>query len=204
MKLLPAAARSSQPWKNGLGVSQVIATDPEGAGFDTLRWQVSTTGFGADCPFSSLPGLDRWFTLIEGAGVELQCEDVPAGKLQMLRVDRPFVPHAFRGDWRTDCRMLGGAVRVLNVMCRRGGATAVVEMVKAEGELPLVQRSGETLLALLLQGHATCNAQPLSVLDGVLLDAGVGGGAKLQLSAGSCVALVRLVTLSAPVSLRSH
>lgn len=61
---LPALLHLRVPWKNGLGVSRVIATGPsQEAGYDSLHWQVSGTEIGADCPFSALPGLDRYFTV---------------------------------------------------------------------------------------------------------------------------------------------
>ncbi|MBI3371976.1 MAG: HutD family protein [Betaproteobacteria bacterium] len=38
---LHAAQHFTQPWKNGLGSSSVIAVFPQGEGFDTLLWQAS-------------------------------------------------------------------------------------------------------------------------------------------------------------------
>jgi environmental stress-induced protein Ves len=73
-----------QPWKNGLGVSRIIASDPPGAGYDAVLWQVGSTEITADCPFSSLPGLDRLFMVIERAGVELTSVD-DGGKIRRAR-----------------------------------------------------------------------------------------------------------------------
>ncbi|APY91340.1 hypothetical protein A7J05_34065 [Streptomyces alfalfae] len=62
----------------------------------------------------------------------------------------PLSPFAFPGDAATDCRLKAGAVRNLNVMTRRGRATAHVRLVTvgaAQGtELPYT--AGETLLVL--------------------------------------------------------
>jgi environmental stress-induced protein Ves len=104
------------PWKNGLGISRTIAGFPEGAGFDDVLWQVGSTEIGADCPFSSLPGLDRQFMVIEGAGVELANVDEETGASWRERIELLQAPYAFRGDWRTTCRLLSGPVRVLNVI----------------------------------------------------------------------------------------
>jgi hypothetical protein len=59
MRVLRAGGHAQVPWKNGLGVSAVIATEPAGAGYDTLDWQVATTGFAAEGPFSALAGLEQ-------------------------------------------------------------------------------------------------------------------------------------------------
>lgn len=140
---LDAASRRRQPWKNGLGVSSVIAEDPPGAGFDGLRWQVSTTEIASDCPFSGLPGLDRLFLVLEGEGVELDSRD-EAGQERRSRVLRGAGPCAFRGDWTTHCRLLGGPVRVLNVITRRGAVEAALEAgLRQAGAAP-----GETLVVL--------------------------------------------------------
>ena len=144
---LPAAQHAKVPWKNGLGVSQIIASEPSGAGYDTLLWQVGGTAFGMDCPFSSLPQLDRLFMVVEGAGVELVSID-DHGATRTHPVTAMHLPYAFRGDWKTDCRLLGGPVRVFNVMARRGKARASVEFLeggrfsKAAGEIAIAADLG--------------------------------------------------------------
>src|SRR5687768_3389579 len=79
VSFLPAQAHRTQPWKNGLGVSRMIAEVPSGAGFDAVLWQVSVTEISTDCPFSDLPGLGRQFAVIEGDGVELVSVDETTG-----------------------------------------------------------------------------------------------------------------------------
>ena len=140
----PAARHARVPWKNGLGVSQIIAAEPPDAGYDALRWQVGSTEIAADCPFSSLPGLDRLFLVIEGAGVELSCTD-ESGRTTVHRVDSLRGPLAFRGDWRTSCRLLAGPVRVFNVMTRRGQFAADL-FLATEGALQ--GDAGGTLVAV--------------------------------------------------------
>ena len=142
--LIPASQHQLQPWKNGLGVSRIIATEPAGAGFDTMRWQVSGTEIGADCPFSSLPGLDRQFMVVEGAGVELKSID-DHGATRTTPVFAMKLPYAFRGDWKTDCRLLGGPVRVFNVIARRGKARASVEFLEGSG---FSKAAGEIAIAV--------------------------------------------------------
>lgn len=141
---LPASNHRAQPWKNGLGVSHTIADFPAAAGFDAVQWQLSWTAFGVDCPFSSLPGLDRQFTVIEGAGVELSSVE-ESGNARVKSV-APLSPYAFRGDWKTDCRLLGGPVKVFNVMTRRGMFSAQINLV--DGAAGLRSSAGETAIAV--------------------------------------------------------
>jgi environmental stress-induced protein Ves len=118
----------------------MIATDPPGAGYDTMRWQLGGTEIAADCPFSEHQGLDRLFMVVEGKGVELKSID-DHGATRTTPVYPLRLPYAFRGDWKTDCRLLDGPVKVFNVIARRGKARASVEFVqggtlsKAAGEI---------------------------------------------------------------------
>jgi environmental stress-induced protein Ves len=142
--LLPAAQHANLPWKNGLGVSRIIAAEPAGAGFDTMLWQVSGTEIGADCPFSELPGLDRLFMVTEGAGVDLTSTN-DQGRTWTARVKVGQAPYAFRGGWKTSCRLLGGPVKVFNVIARRGKARASVEFLNGK---TVTKAVGETALAV--------------------------------------------------------
>ncbi len=170
--LLPASQHRAQPWKNGLGVSYTIADYPVAAGFDCVLWQVGATDIPSDCPFSSLPGLDRIFTVREGAGVELSSVD-EAGHARVARVE-PFKPYAFRGDWKTDCRLLAGPVKVFNVMTRRGRFAADVSLSTGG---PLEGARDETLLAVSFPGLDAWRAE--------------GDGGQLTLPAGT-FAVVRI------------
>src|SRR5688572_16879019 len=128
MRVLRNDDYATLPWKNGLGVSRIIASHPHATSYDAAIWQVGATDIGIDCPFSSLPGLDRQLMLLSGTGVELACVDVVAGIDVRHAVDQPFVPFAFRGDWQTTCKLLGDPVQVLNVMTRRGRAGARISL----------------------------------------------------------------------------
>ena len=152
MLVLRTGDIASLPWKNGLGVSHVIAAEPANATYEALLWQVSTTAIEVDCPFSSLPGMDRHFTLLEGEGVELDCRDA-SGRVEVRHaVQAQFAPFEFRGDWTTHCRLLGGPVRVLNVMTRRGHVGAKLEFIHTSASWQIEQLSGATLIAIVLKG----------------------------------------------------
>ena len=195
MRILRAADCTALPWKNGLGVSRVIASDPPGAGYDKVDWQVGITDIGIDCPFSSLPGMDRQFMLLEGEGVELHCIDVVSGVDVRRRVDAPFVPFAFRGDWQTMCRLLGDPVQVFNVMTRRSHAEARISQLRWSGALFLEQKPGESVVAVLLAGAAqvTGEAAPLLPMESVVLEAPLGELREVITSGGPArLAIVRV------------
>lgn len=139
-------------WKNGLGISHVIASHPDGAGYDTVDWQVGTTGITANCPFSSLPGFDRQFMVLEGEGVELHCRGANGSPDVRQRIDAPLDPFAFRGDWQTECRLLGAPVQVFNVLTRRGRCSARVSVSTMRQSTALEKDADETMLAFIAAG----------------------------------------------------
>lgn len=148
---LPASQHAALPWKNGLGVSRIIASYPPAAGYDVVEWQIGETQIAADCPFSSLPQLDRLFMVIEGAGVELTSVD-DSGKTRTARIAALQAPHTFRGEWKTECRLLDGQVRVFNVICRRGRASATLEFLQGAS---LTKAAGESVFAVHLKSLET-------------------------------------------------
>ncbi len=188
MRILRAHGHRALPWKNGLGVARIIASQPPEAGFDSLSWQIGTTSIEADCPFSSLPGLDRQFTLLEGRGVELHCRAANGNPDLRQTIDRPLEPFAFSGDWRTECRLLGGPVRVFNVLARRGAAASRIAILALEGAITLEARAGEALLAWVASG-ALDAGEKLGPDDAVLLE---GGAMRVAGMPGTRILTVRI------------
>ncbi|NNN36162.1 HutD family protein [Streptomyces sp. S3(2020)] len=139
------------PWKNGGGTTREVTSGlmpvppaPAPArrddGFD---WRVSVADVDAGGPFSAFAGIDRVITLVEGAGMVLTVDGTP-------HPVEPLSPFAFSGDATTDCRLEAGAVRDMNVMTRRGRATAHVLMstvASAQGT-EMACAAGETLLVM--------------------------------------------------------
>ena len=103
-----------QPWRNGGGVTRELLTWPPAADWQ-LRLSVAEVQRSG--PFSAFPGVERWFAVLEGEGVEL----VWPGRVVVLRAGD--APCRFDGGQAPDCRLLGGATRDLNLMLHgaRGG-----------------------------------------------------------------------------------
>ena len=113
------AAVSPQPWRNGGGQTRELLTWPPGAAW---RVRLSVADIQTNGPFSVFEGVQRWFVVLDGAGVRLHT----AGQSHHLTPDSP--PLRFSGDAPTDCWLTDGPTRDLNLMLRgcAGGLVAVV------------------------------------------------------------------------------
>lgn len=111
-----------QPWRNGGGFTRELLAWPQPA-----DWQlrVSVAEIDRDGPFSPFPGAERWFAVIEGAGVELAW----AGGTTSLRPGDP--PWHFAGESAPGCHLLQGPTRDLNLMHRRGAGVASMRQAVA-------------------------------------------------------------------------
>jgi uncharacterized protein len=112
----PIVARVSDaepvPWRNGGGTTRVLATWP-----DETDWivRVSVAEILVSGPFSSFPGVERWFALLSGEGVRLDTEGAAARE---IGPDETAL-HRFAGDRSTWCTARGARAEDLNVMLRR-------------------------------------------------------------------------------------
>ena len=99
------------PWRNGGGVTRELLAWPGPADW---RLRISVADIAADGPFSAFPGVRRWFTLLSGEGVVLDCPD------RSLTLRPGDAPLAFDGATAPGCRLTAGPVRDLNLMVRGG------------------------------------------------------------------------------------
>lgn len=107
-----------QPWRNGGGVTRELLLWPLAqthAATQDWSLRVSVADVERDGPFSSLPGVKRWFAVLEGAGVTLA---LPAGDVRVRRGDAPV---QFDGAEAPGCRLINERTRDLNLMVRHGG-----------------------------------------------------------------------------------
>jgi environmental stress-induced protein Ves len=109
-QLIHAQDCAPQPWRNGGGQTrELLAWPPVG------EWQlrISRADIDVDGPFSAFPGVQRWFAVLQGAGVALQL-----GAEQELRAGE--APLCFDGADAPACRLLDGPTQDLNLMVRKG------------------------------------------------------------------------------------
>ena len=112
--LITAGSVAAQPWRNGGGQTRELLTWPA-----SPNWQlrISRADIEEDGPFSAFPGVQRWFAVLEGAGVVLK---FPNGSQTLRPGDAPLV---FDGADAPGCTLLDGATQDLNVMVQHGSAT---------------------------------------------------------------------------------
>ncbi|MBL0892317.1 MAG: HutD family protein [Gemmatimonadaceae bacterium] len=95
------------PWRNGGGTTQELLVWPQPEGW---QLRVSVARIDRDGPFSAFPGVRRWFTVLEGAGVALTW---PTRTRRLTRGDEGVT---FDGAEAPECQLLHGATTDLNVM----------------------------------------------------------------------------------------
>jgi environmental stress-induced protein Ves len=155
MRLLRAAHRAAIAWKNGGGMTREVAAYPPGAGMDDFGWRVSIADVAASGVFSCFEGVDRILTILEG---RLSLRFAKEERVVTLGAGQPF---AFPGDDPVDGAPVGGPVRDLNVMVRRGAWRAQVDLWR------LGLDADATRIAL-----ATEPSPTFDVHDALLLDPG--------------------------------
>ena len=106
-----AAEVAPQAWRNGGGRTRELLAWPAGPDW---RLRISLADIDADGPFSAFPGVQRWFAVIEGAGVALMLR---AGEHRLTTASDPL---AFEGAEAPGCRLVDGPTRDLNLMLRGG------------------------------------------------------------------------------------
>ncbi len=169
MRLLLAAERIAQPWKNGGGVTREVAVWPEGARFETFDWRVSIAEVAASGPFSRFEGIDRTLAILHGRMRLTFPENV-------LELDAECAPLAFPGEAPCEGTPLDGPVTDLNFMTRRGKVRGRMECLSGTVTAsPMTVVVARTATALRLGGET----QSLAPLDAVLVD----GGATFSLDA---------------------
>ncbi|GAA0867096.1 HutD family protein [Sphingopyxis soli] len=120
-RLLRAKDRVARPWKNGGGVTRDIMVFPDGAGDADFLWRASIATIEKAGPFSAFPGVDRAFLLLRG---DLLIDVGDRGE-QRLHPGSPAL--LFGGEEAVRARPLGGPCSALNIMTRRGRASAILE-----------------------------------------------------------------------------
>jgi environmental stress-induced protein Ves len=112
-RLVASQEIPTQPWSNGGGRTRELLSWPS-----TQEWalRVSLADIERDGPFSAFAGVERWFAVVEGDGVELRFAD---HRRRLTPIDEPL---RFDGAAAPHCGLIGGVTRDLNLMHRGGNA----------------------------------------------------------------------------------
>jgi len=149
-RLVALADTPPVPWRNGGGVTRELLAWPDGGDWAV---RVSVAEIEADGPFSTFPGVERWFAVLEGGGVALTI----AGTEHRCRAGDAAL--SFSGEAPVDCRLLHGPSRDLNLMLR-GGRGTMRQVVAGEAWASSAQRCG---LYALVAGRCRADATATEV-----------------------------------------
>ena len=111
LRIAPLAGAAAQPWRNGGGVTRELLAWPAQAEDWTLR--VSVARIDRDGPFSRFDGIERWFAVVQGAGVSLRFAQ------HTNELTPASAPLCFDGAQAPGCALRAGATVDLNLMLRR-------------------------------------------------------------------------------------
>ncbi len=145
-RLVRSTEVAAQPWRNGGGITRELLAWPAGPDW---RWRLSLADIASDGPFSSFAQVQRWFVVLEGDGVELTIDGQP------IRQTLSDPPLHFSGDAQTDCRLLAGPTRDLNLMLRGVGG-GMFEVRPGQDWSPAAPSCG-----LFTAGNGRCKADGL-------------------------------------------
>jgi uncharacterized protein len=145
-------------WRNGGGMTRELVAWPTA---EDWRWRMSVADIGSSGAFSRFDGVQRWFAVLGGAGVELE---VDGARHRLTAADAPF---CFDGAAATHCRLLDGQTLDFNLMLRQGSGAS--RMLRVSGSLLVTLDAPKTIAVYAMDTGAS-----------VLFD-----GEKLALSAHS-------------------
>ena len=116
---------TAQPWRNGGGSTRELLAWPSAA-----HWamRISVAEVNQDGPFSAFPGVERWFAVVQGAGVVLRFA------LRREALDKRSPPLRFDGEQAPDCVLNQGPTRDLNLMLRSSAGSGVMLAAKPDEE----------------------------------------------------------------------
>jgi len=107
IELIRADQYTKMLWKNGAGFTLEIARSVGDADFD---WRISMADVTTSGSFSLFPNKQRIITVLDGQGMVLHVDDLPANKLKQGDV------FAFHGESQVQSELFDGAIRDLNLI----------------------------------------------------------------------------------------
>jgi uncharacterized protein len=146
-ELIHADHVAARPWRNGGGRTRELLAWPSAADW---HLRISLADIERDGPFSAFPGVQRWFAVLEGAGVLLRFGDAEE------RVTRDSGPVCFDGAAAPGCSLVDGPTLDLNLMLRHGSAGAMHAAEHGREWTPATARCG---LFAAVPGMLRCGTQ---------------------------------------------
>lgn len=168
------------PWRNGGGITHdLLAWPPGDAPCPAWQLRVSVATIDRDGPFSRFDGMQRWFTVLSGAGVRLR---LPGAEVRLLPGDPPL---GFDGADAPGCTLLAGPTRDLNLMALHSAGRARMRCADAGQPLTGTHRwrglyTAAPAVLLTTAGRCAMAAHSLAWTDATGTgDIGVASGARV-------------------------
>jgi environmental stress-induced protein Ves len=143
------------PWRNGQGSTTEIAVSPGRDG--RFRWRFSIADVAASGPFSDFSGYVRIIAVASGTGMRLAV----AGR-EPVTLTPHTAPYEFPGEAATECTLLDGPIRDVNLM---------IDRETMRGALTALHFAGSPIAPPPISGTALLHA----VRGGLAVDAGPAG-----------------------------
>ncbi|MFI8011392.1 HutD family protein [Acinetobacter sp. ABJ_C4_1] len=107
IELIRADQYTKMLWKNGAGFTLEIARSQGEADFE---WRISMADVTTSGPFSLFPNKQRIISVLDGQGMVLHVDDLPAKTLNQGDI------FAFRGESQVQSELVDGVIRDLNLI----------------------------------------------------------------------------------------
>ncbi|HEX6795924.1 MAG TPA: HutD family protein [Casimicrobiaceae bacterium] len=134
-----------QAWRNGGGTTTELARN---GATDRWLWRLSVADVDRSGPFSDFTGYRRFIMLLEGSGMALSFDCVPP-----VVLDRRYRPFSFDGGMRTQCTLLDGPIRDMNLIVDDGQVEASLDVRLLEREAPWPIEPSEYVLLHAIEGR---------------------------------------------------
>ncbi|WP_216069886.1 HutD family protein [Acinetobacter oleivorans] len=107
IELIRADQYTKMLWKNGAGFTLEIARSQGDTDFE---WRISMADVTTSGPFSLFPNKQRIISVLDGKGMVLHVDDLPAKTLNQGDI------FAFHGESQVQSELVDGAIRDLNLI----------------------------------------------------------------------------------------
>jgi uncharacterized protein len=124
------------PWRNGGGTTRELAVGLSAATAD-WQWRMSVAEVAASGPFSRFEGIDRWFAVLEGEGVQLAVQPQSHTPPQVHVQTPDSAPLLFDGAASTQCTLIDGPTQDFNLMVRRDARPSRMVVVSGRRDVYL-------------------------------------------------------------------
>jgi hypothetical protein len=169
---------SASRWRNGGGETRELLAWPSA---DDWIWRMSVAEVAASGPFSRFEGVQRWFAVLQGAGVRLQVDE---SEHTLTSSSAPF---CFDGASATHCQLLSGATQDFNLMIRQQQTTAQMSRVSADLRFLTSRSSFIAVYSIDGETRVRCQQESVPVPARSLIWQSLPAGVELEISTSNAL-----------------